>query len=203
MAHMRWGMSAANAEMPVPDITAGFAMTESPEKFRTHGGRRFNCQMRAKAIAMANWVREKVGLPLIETPPHGHHRHAHIHGKPAFIKPVHSSSESDVATSGTVTTPSGHRVTYHQGNWSHDHPRPHHWRPASFSGRLNKALMTLGPWEGRIVAFVLGKPLWYMLKSHVYLIDTTGRLRYGLAFEDVLCSDRPHLSFLPSPRGDS
>ena len=148
MAHMRWGMAAANAEMPVPDITAGFAMTESPEKFRIHGGRRFNCQMRAKAIAMANWVREKVGLPLIETPPHGHHRHAHIHGKPAFIKPVHSSSESDVATSGTVTTPSGHRVTYHQGNWSHDHPRPHHWRPASFSGRLNKALMTLGPWEG-------------------------------------------------------
>ena len=39
----------------------------------------------------------------------------------------------------------------------HSHHRHHRLQKASFIERLSHALMLLGPWEGRAVAFVLGK----------------------------------------------
>ena len=53
--------------------------------------------------------------------------------------------------------PPGRRPMWHHG------PGPH--RHASFLRRVHRALMMLGPWEGRAVAFVLGEYLYSLYPS--------------------------------------
>jgi len=176
MAHMRWGLAAANAEVPTPEAKVGISMINPTEEFWNRNGkspaRTYKCSMRAKAITMANWVREKVGLPLIQMPEVGR-----IHGvvKPGFVTILESPHQPhQMPEVNASAVQAGHRVHFHEGKWAHEHHH-HGWRATSFSGRLNKALMTLGPWEGRAVAFVLGCGIGSLLRMLYVLIVVTYR----------------------------
>ncbi len=136
-------------------------------------------KMRDKAIEISNSFRTALGLPLIEAPnidvPKEHH------GDPVFrILPFIGTPPTFVKVEGedangasTGVTKGGDAVRIvgpdHDGNQPPHpphHPHKHHkhgkhhkhhkCRKAPFFRRLTIALMTLGPWEGRAVAFVLG-----------------------------------------------
>ncbi|KZV97784.1 hypothetical protein EXIGLDRAFT_746950 [Exidia glandulosa HHB12029] len=96
-----------------------------------------------KSVRISNWFRSAVGLPPIAA----HNGHAvKFHAAPA--EPI-------------VHVEHPHR--YH-------HRRPHNMgghlphAPRPFTHRLQVALLTLGPWEGRIVAFVLGCGIGVLLR---------------------------------------
>jgi len=58
MAHMLWELAAANAEVPTLEAKAGTSMVDPIGEFWNRNGqslaRTYACDMRAKAIAMAN-----------------------------------------------------------------------------------------------------------------------------------------------------
>lgn len=202
MAHMRWGLAAANAGVPTPEAKVGISMIDPTEEFWNRNGkspaRTLKRNMRAKAITMANWVREKVGLPLIQMPEVGR-----IHGvvKPGFVTILESSHQPHQEPDIHVSSVQGGHHVQHEGKWTpHAHHR-HGWRATSFSGRLNKALMTLGPWEGRAVAFVLGKSIHSSPESCRQLTDDAIRLRSRFPVEDALCPDCSHVPLFPSEGG--
>lgn len=101
--------------------------------------RRLSCKLRFKAIRLSNWLRGSVGLPRIEALPHIHH-----HG-PQQSDPSVAAIDRPQPVSAVLPP-----VSVQQR------------RPTTFAGRLHKALITLGPWEGRAIAFVLGKSSGYM-----------------------------------------
>jgi hypothetical protein len=63
------------------------------------------------------------------------------------------------------------------------HHHSHHNRP--FFNRIHHALMTLGPWEGRAVAFVLGCGIGVLLRMFWVLTVIAYRLFRGEREEDV------------------
>jgi hypothetical protein len=70
---------------------------------------------------------------------------------------------SFVAIDHEVGTPPHHRPHHHHGHHGH-HRHGGHLYEASFFRRLHIALMTLGPWEGRAFAFVLGCGIGVLLR---------------------------------------
>jgi len=63
----------------------------------------------------------------------------------------------------------------------HSDHRHHRLQKASFIERLSHALMLLGPWEGRAVAFVLGCGIGVILRMVYVLIVVTHRVFRGSA----------------------
>jgi hypothetical protein len=63
----------------------------------------------------------------------------------------------------------------------HSHHRHHHLKDAPFMERLSHALMILGPWEGRIVAFVFGGGIGVILRMIYVLMVVTYRMFRGPA----------------------
>jgi len=61
----------------------------------------------------------------------------------------------------------------------HSHHRHHRLQKASFIERLSHALMLLGPWEGRAVAFVLGCGIGVILRMIYILALVTSRMFRG------------------------
>ncbi|KAL5507445.1 hypothetical protein ACEPAH_6901 [Sanghuangporus vaninii] len=146
VAHMRWGLAAAGAPASVTQPWSKTIEDNDSKPVRKHG---CGGGMRMKAIMFSNWIREKVGLEPIAPPPH----HLHFpHGRPLPHRPedakvvLTSSSLHHPGENGTVD---GHPHFRHS-DYNHRH------RPSTFIGRLQRALMTLGPWEGRIAAFIFG-----------------------------------------------
>jgi len=78
------------------------------------------------------------------------------------------------AYSGPVASPRPDEFRGRHRMWMHRH------RPHSFLGRLHKALLTLSPWEGRALSFVVG-------------------CGYRRSLEDALCLRRPRLPLLLRP----
>lgn len=144
--NFRLGYPAAHGH-PGPEPVRLTAITFG-QSSRPKGG----CRMRMKAIELSNWLREKTGFPLIEP-------------EPEFKPLLRAKPDHDVVQILPHPMPhivpmtivhGGHAVT-NNGNYVAAPFMPHReWRPSTFTGRLNKALVTLGPWEGRAVAFVLG-----------------------------------------------
>jgi hypothetical protein len=105
--------------------------------------------MRAKAIAISNAFRKALGLPLIEA-----------HARPPMDgeKEVHGGLVRIMPFIGTPVDD--------QGDMKKD-PHPHHHHKhhkSSFLRRISHALMSLGPWEGRVVAFVIGCGIGVLLR---------------------------------------
>lgn len=108
---------------------------------RPGAGRHRGCsKMKDKALAITNKFREAFGLPLIAAEPH----HDEMHGM-VKILPIGSTLPR--------LTPVDHGVVHVAPNRG-----PGRHRNAPFLHRVHRALMVLGPWEGRAVAFVLGMP---------------------------------------------
>ncbi|EJD02914.1 uncharacterized protein FOMMEDRAFT_20117 [Fomitiporia mediterranea MF3/22] len=175
VAHMRWGLAAAGAAQSVPKpetkkvewVQLQDGMPSGPvRKHRCSGG------ARRKAIKLANWLREKVGLePIVPHHhmhfPHGHpmpHRPEHAPGDAMFI-PAPYRVNSEGAKNHIIVEDAPHVIPYSH----HRRPHFHHHRPHSFVGRVQRALMTLGPWEGRITAFVIGCGIGSLLRMFYVL----------------------------------
>lgn len=142
---IRWGMAAADVKPMVPvTFEQRPGIHHKQAEINRHGGRlnmhRCSGGFRRKMFRLTNWLRKTVGLPPIEHPhrgPHGHHGPHRGHHAPP---PHHLHME----------VPSG--------DVFHAIAGPHHRvQHSTFGGRLQRALLSLGPWEGRFVAFVLGK----------------------------------------------
>ncbi|KAK2464355.1 hypothetical protein APHAL10511_003812 [Amanita phalloides] len=138
------------------------------------------CMMRKlhnKAIEVSNAFRTALGLPPIELPG--------LDGNPTFgILPVgvRGSNSEVVPQSGARIVGLGgldgpdyhadyphHHHGHHGHHGRHDHKHHKHHgfvscHKSPFLKRLSFAVMSLGPWEGRIVAFVLGCGLGVLLR---------------------------------------
>ncbi|KAI0744362.1 hypothetical protein C8Q80DRAFT_1186474 [Daedaleopsis nitida] len=146
----------------------------------THQPHRTGCGgMRGKALDASNALRKWLGLePIklepsklhVEAAPNMHHAH-HMEGQGGAVivktMPMHGANGSPVLPYiGTPVRPAfdvedaqerGHHHAIHHGHWRG------HYGP-SFMRRLHLALMSLGPWEGRAVAFVLGCGIGVLLR---------------------------------------
>lgn len=151
LSYIRWGMAAAEKpalpEVKESRIVFHKAQGDFPVH-RTGPARKHHCTggMRRKMIKLSNWLRQKVGLPPIAHHHHGHHRH---HGH-------HEGSKVDHMSDPLVpinNLPVDRNLRPHRPPYMPHH----HAHQNTFGDRLQKALLSLGPWEGRVIAFVLGK----------------------------------------------
>jgi len=165
-------------------------------------------KMRDKAIEVSNAFRTALGLPLIEAPsldlPKEHHDNPmfrilpFIGAPPTFVKV--EGEETNGALTGVTKGGEVVRIVGpdHDGNQPPHpphHPHKHHkhgkhhkhhrCRKAPFFKRLALALMTLGPWEGRAVAFVLGCGLGVLLRMMWVLSVITFRAIRGRKAEET------------------
>lgn len=145
---------------------------------RSRGGR-----FRHKAIEVSNMFRQALGLPLIETAHHHHHRPNKGDGNkfqmlpfigtpPTFIELKEPGVSMDGKTRGGDAV---HIFSPQTNRWTTE--GIHYSRPKSFSGRLHRAIMSLGAWEGRAMAFVFGmsfSPIHYPAASLTYFVSGCG-----------------------------
>ncbi|KAF6744928.1 hypothetical protein DFP72DRAFT_974604 [Ephemerocybe angulata] len=176
--NMRLGHAASPINNPnLAIMTPGQGAPAAPMHRRPCGGARF----RQKAVEIANSFRKAFGLPLIQP---DHHQGPTGHGamtmevispdgKTTFVKlGKHNPGEP-----WTGFTKGGDRVQMNAPlpppPGYPPHPRPHHHHgPAHhskgaevpFSTRLEGAIMSLGPWEGRAVAFVIGAGIGVLIR---------------------------------------
>ncbi|KAL0957058.1 hypothetical protein HGRIS_003156 [Hohenbuehelia grisea] len=148
---LRFGMPVAHINPHVAQIVDPMnKITTTPSEAgpQMHkGAMRRPCH--SKAIGLSNTFRKILGLPLIEDNPSG----SNVHGGMVRILPFVGTPNVMVNTNTEISTP----------------PviRPLHFlkqKNASFMRRLHFALMALGPWEGRAVAFVLGCGIGVLLR---------------------------------------
>lgn len=164
--------------------------------------------MRAKAFALQNWLRSKFGMESIE-PFHHHHPDFKSGGHPKWLQPLEASAVDEHGPKHFFPPPPHHPSEMHDGeehhhphhlpqfgemedgegrvhHAHHDHHMHHFRRPHSFGGRLTKALMTLGPWEGRAVAFVLGEQLTLDMFGLELTAHYPNRSRHRFPYQDAL-----------------
>lgn len=152
-----------------------------------HASSRRPCSgMREKAVELSNAFRQALGLPLVEKTPKADQR---IHGGLIHIMPMPAPPTFvNIDANGNAKTQGGDAVRFeypvgtssHHRHHSHGmRVKEHHQRP-SFLKRIHFALMALGPWEGRAVAFVLGE--------FIFLVDRTilSMLIFSHQFQDVV-----------------
>lgn len=135
-----------------------------------------------KAVEVANTFRKAFGLPLIEAA-HNPNTHHHHQKGPIQIQvvPTHGNGGSstvvkmDKGMNGGWWghTKGGDRVqivtTGPAGGHMHHHNHGGAMKiavaqPAAFYDRLMGAIMSLGPWEGRAVAFVIGAGIGVLIR---------------------------------------
>lgn len=148
--------------------------------------------LKAKALRMSNAFRHALGLPLIEMDDHDRFKgevasnpgpvsgELHILPIPLFAQPVAPSvptSSSEGENSGDVKELHGsplriyrhheaepHHHLHDAGLRHHNHHDMKHKKAGSFLRRVHRAIMALGLWEGRAVAFVLGCGIGVLLR---------------------------------------
>jgi len=143
-----------------------------------------------KAIAMTNMFRKLVGLPPLQrarvtVTPNSDNTGGIVRVTPLpFIgTPVnvegHKSFMGLADPKSPDSPPDGHRA--HRHHHKHAHAHRHH---RSFFRRIHHALMSLGAWEGRAVAFVLGCGIGVLLRMLYVLVIVTYRTIRGDRDED-------------------
>ncbi|KAG1806065.1 uncharacterized protein BJ212DRAFT_1389254 [Suillus subaureus] len=150
--------------------------------------------LKAKALRMSNAFRHALGLPLIEMGDHDAFKgevasnpgsvsgELHILPIPLFGQPITpsvptSSSENDNSGDVKELLPDepvvrvyrqheaeSHRHHHEAGSHRHNHHDMKHKKAGSFLMRVHRAIMALGLWEGRAVAFVLGCGIGVLLR---------------------------------------
>ena len=195
------GGTSANGPLPVfssEKIAVPHGMRHRPCGSSTRSGRppsRFH----EKAIKISNVFRQALGLPLIETEgavlfalDHGAN---HIHVNHGFVTILPNKPVGPDRHNPFVDFENGSPINHFippmgagpfDGNIeilpvsppypNHCHHHPHHQlyrgESNSFATRLHASLMNLGPWEGRAVAFVLGKSLCLSVVRSVTKLST-------------------------------
>ena len=116
-------------------------------------------RFREKAVDISNVFREALGLPLIKP---GGHDDGKVRILPFIGTPTTFASVNGKDMEGGIKVISIDRPPHgHHPHGRHPHPKGHHHHHhlgrGSFINRIHYSLMNLGRWEGRAVAFVLGK----------------------------------------------
>lgn len=165
LANVRFGHAMAPEQNipPPPRVMIISSVQAAPGP----GGRMRGCggRFRSKAIAVANAFRKAFGLEPIEVVPHHMHHPHPPKGAEAHILPFIGAGTPTFANIKMEGAPP-HPHFHHS---HHSHHR------ASFHERLNRALLSLGPWEGGAVAFVLGCGIGVLLRMFFVLILVTVR----------------------------
>jgi hypothetical protein len=177
-SNVRLGHAVANANTNsniahvAPAIMATPQTDDAGRHKKSHrlcGGR-----VRAKAIALSNAFRKALGFPLIESPPRpSTEGDKEIHGGLIRILPM--------PFIGTPVQEDAHGEMPVKGH--HHHQFKH--RNASFMRRIHHALMALGPWEGRAVAFVIGCGIGVLLRMVWVMCIITYRMIRGERDEET------------------
>ncbi|KAF8491023.1 hypothetical protein JB92DRAFT_3128572 [Gautieria morchelliformis] len=130
---VRVGHAAANLNHP----NANVATMHSVNKVHTKAKHGCAGSFRAKAMQVSNWFR-------------------HIFGLPAITNETKAGVVSDGMPVLLPVLPVGGQNAPPQLHHQH-HAHKHHLANGhTFVQRLTRALMMLGPWEGRAVSFILG-----------------------------------------------
>ncbi|KAI6165984.1 hypothetical protein EDD17DRAFT_1549927 [Pisolithus thermaeus] len=186
--NIRFGHVLANANVNGNDdshvarVRPTFVMATSTE-VKSGGPARPLCNsIREKAIRLSNTFRHALGLPIIETGDHHasvvstvigkphHHEEVHVtlpivDTPEAFVHGHHAQVEdlTDQPLEGPVERP---HHPHKEHGYKHKKSRKFrcHKRIKGFFKRIHKALTTLGPWEGRAIAFVLGCGIGVLLR---------------------------------------
>ncbi|KAF4597830.1 hypothetical protein EYR38_006221 [Pleurotus pulmonarius] len=153
-AHLRFGYPVAHAHAETNVGTwstdAAVAGTRQP----SGAGRRPSCRFRQKAVGLSNSFRKALGLPPIE----GHPKpDSEIHGGVIRIMPFIGTPPTLMSASGP-----GEIHPHHRHGLGHHHH--HAGKDATFVTRLHYSLTALSPWEGRVMAFVLGCGIGVLLR---------------------------------------
>ncbi|KAI0746187.1 hypothetical protein C8Q76DRAFT_51058 [Earliella scabrosa] len=196
---IRYGHAASNiAHIPVPppevlrDAGMLHALPVTPINSQTMKVQhRPGCKgMRGKALEASNLLRQWLGLEPISVepaPPHMHHAHHEVpatttgvivkfkegktpHGELPVLPFVGTPVKPAFVTEGEVLEGGSSRPM-----WVHRH----HRLSGSFLRRVHHALMSLGPWEGRAVAFVLGCGIGVLLRMVWVMVLVTARAIRG------------------------
>ncbi|KAF7972558.1 hypothetical protein HWV62_17774 [Athelia sp. TMB] len=144
-------------------------------------------RMREKGVSLSNAFRQALGLPLIEKNISPADAERMVHGGLIRLMPGHRVGDDAEGQQGRKAMihhigddeKSAHhehdgKMQKHHKHHAH-HAHHGHRHHASFAQRLNRALMTLGPWEGRAVAFVVGCGLGVLLRMLWVLSVVFGR----------------------------
>jgi hypothetical protein len=124
--------------------------------------------MKSKAIEISNALRNALGLPLIKEGANPTHFDNMVIAPGAPVLKIWASSPPLMVPH---VDPNQHMAA----GPILSKPAMHHWRHQSgvarepFLKRVHIALMELGPWEGRAVAFVLGASLYYAFDLYTSL----------------------------------
>ncbi|KAI0686749.1 hypothetical protein BC835DRAFT_1513108 [Cytidiella melzeri] len=137
----------------------GVPMAETPQQ--SSGHRHLCSKLRNKALDISNKFREAFGLPLLMKTPES-----------TPTAPVDEMKILPFIGTPPIALPSGTNDEHHgeqpvEHHDGHKQDLRHHRKGGchrSFTHRLHRALMVLGPWEGRAVAFVLGCGIGVLLR---------------------------------------
>jgi len=182
--NLRFGHALADS--PVAKLTFPHAHTNLANA-RPAGRRPCGKRIKDKAIEISNAFRHALGLPAVETahPKPGDQVHGgmvHILpfiGTPPTFVPVKDNAKGE-HPSLVVKVNEGHPIKHPHHHFHHHAHKIHEWG-STFWMRIHNALMALGPWEGRAVAFVLGCGIGVLLRMFWVLSVVTYR---------SICGDR-------------
>ncbi|KAH9859160.1 hypothetical protein C2E23DRAFT_880522 [Lenzites betulinus] len=160
-------------------------------------GRRPCKATHSKAVDLMNDFRAMLGFPLINPEEDGADHRVHIlpigfvptpHRGPELSGRVKAGAAAPILPFvGTPVRPAfgggGDRQDWLQRNGDHRMHRFRHHQ-GSFLRRVHHALMALGPWEGRAVAFVLGCGIGVLLRMMWVMVLITARAIRGPSQED-------------------
>jgi len=130
-----------------------------------------------KAIRISNAFRKALGLPLIEISDAAAQTEAEDLVRIMPFPFIGTPSNLDHVEGNRRVDGVRHRVSPVRHHPLHHNKHHHH--KASFMRRVHHALMTLGPWEGRAVAFVLGCGIGVLLRMVWVFAVVTYRLIKG------------------------
>jgi hypothetical protein len=184
-------------------------LMKHPEHLSSQNGTHRGCsgaRYRQKSIELSNALREIFGLPLIQTefvPVHGSKpKKTGFYTLPFSPAPNDGKGRIHVHLNGNSEEDGEHRIHKHhhhhhdgemrqmedgeEGHHHHmKHMRGHFRHNGSFLRRVHLALMSLGPWEGRAVAFVLGCGLGVLLRMLWVLSVVTYRAIKGQSEDET------------------
>lgn len=163
----------------IPRAAFGLPQIEHPQRKRPCMGG----MLRQKAVNASNSFRKMFGFPPIENGeiPHGKEIHGGLIRIMPFVpeggRPIHVHVDGNMrgGNGWRGRTKGGDRleiVTEVVPGHQHGHGRPrlfHHHQGQDFFVRIQNAIMSLGPWEGRAVAFVLGCGIGVLLRMFFVL----------------------------------
>jgi len=160
-SNLRFGHAVANndnnvnvAQIVRPPKTLaelqGAGLEKKKGKSRPCGAR-----LRDKAASISIAFKQALGMPVVETAQKSDAPSGMVH-----ILPFIGTPPTVIEEGAPVPDSPHHHPHHHHGKHHGKHHCGHRWyhfKDRSFLRRIHFALMALGPWEGRAVAFVLGK----------------------------------------------